>query len=255
VATGHKTGFYLDQRDNRAASRWVRRLGAAARAQLLLLHRRLHRGRAGRRCRAGDQRGLVGPGAGAGAGARGGSTASTPRAATCADADVNAFLREQIKAGAQFDAIVLDPPKFAPTAAHAERAARAYKDINRLALMLLAPGGLLFTFVFGRHGRRPVPQDRGRRGHRRRRGRRIAGAPGSAPDHPTTMYFPEGEYLKGLAILKPLTQAGARVHARVELGALDAEEALHVAHVGVLREQALHQRVVGRHVGHRAARA
>ena len=45
-----------------------------------------------------------------------------------------------------FDAIVLDPPKFAPTAAHAERAARAYKDINSLALKLLAPGGVLFTF-------------------------------------------------------------------------------------------------------------
>ena len=45
-----------------------------------------------------------------------------------------------------YDAIVLDPPKFAPTAAHAERAARAYKDINRLALKLLAPGGLLYTF-------------------------------------------------------------------------------------------------------------
>jgi 23S rRNA (cytosine1962-C5)-methyltransferase len=46
----------------------------------------------------------------------------------------------------RFDAIVLDPPKFAPTASHAERAARAYKDINRLALMLLRPGGLLLTF-------------------------------------------------------------------------------------------------------------
>ena len=45
-----------------------------------------------------------------------------------------------------FDAVVLDPPKFAPTAAHAERAARAYKDINLLALKLLAPGGLLATF-------------------------------------------------------------------------------------------------------------
>ena len=41
---------------------------------------------------------------------------------------------------------MLDPPKFAPTVAHAERAARAYKDINRLALKLLAPGGVLFTF-------------------------------------------------------------------------------------------------------------
>ena len=45
-----------------------------------------------------------------------------------------------------FDLIVLDPPKFAPTAAHAERAARAYKDVNLLALKLLRPGGLLATF-------------------------------------------------------------------------------------------------------------
>jgi 23S rRNA G2069 N7-methylase RlmK/C1962 C5-methylase RlmI len=62
------------------------------------------------------------------------------------DADVNALLREFIDQGRTFDAIVLDPPKFAPTVAHAERAARAYKDINRLALKLLEPGGVLFTF-------------------------------------------------------------------------------------------------------------
>ena len=55
-------------------------------------------------------------------------------------------LRRFIEAGRQFDAIVLDPPKLAPTVAHAERAARAYKDINRLALKLLAPGGVLFTY-------------------------------------------------------------------------------------------------------------
>lgn len=62
------------------------------------------------------------------------------------DADVNQTLREAIKQGERYDAIVLDPPKFAPTAAHAERAARAYKDINRLAFKLLSPGGLLLTF-------------------------------------------------------------------------------------------------------------
>ena len=60
--------------------------------------------------------------------------------------DVNAALRQYAKDGVTFDAIVLDPPKFAPTAAHAERAARAYKDINRLAFKLLAPGGVLFTY-------------------------------------------------------------------------------------------------------------
>jgi 23S rRNA G2069 N7-methylase RlmK/C1962 C5-methylase RlmI len=50
------------------------------------------------------------------------------------------------KAGARFDLIVLDPPKFAPSAAHAERAARAYKDINLLGFRLLNPGGLLMTY-------------------------------------------------------------------------------------------------------------
>ena len=52
-------------------------------------------------------------------------------------------LRDQARS---FDLIVLDPPKFAPTAAHAEKASRAYKDINLLAFKLLRPGGLLFTF-------------------------------------------------------------------------------------------------------------
>ena len=61
-------------------------------------------------------------------------------------ADVFAQLRKLRDQGARFDLIVLDPPKFAPTAAQAKNAARAYKDINLLALKLLAPGGLLATF-------------------------------------------------------------------------------------------------------------
>ena len=123
--------------------------------------------------------------------------------ATFVDADVNALLRERLKAGERFDAIVLDPPKFAPSAAHAERAARAYKDINRLALMLLAPGGLLFTFSCSGG----VSADLF---HKIVAGAGIdAGVDGlllerlgGACDHPTTINFPEGEYLKGLVILK-----------------------------------------------------
>jgi NADH:ubiquinone oxidoreductase subunit 5 (subunit L)/multisubunit Na+/H+ antiporter MnhA subunit len=119
------------------------------------------------------------------------------------DADVNAFLRQQLQAGATFDAIVLDPPKFAPTASHAERAARAYKDINRLALKLLAPGGLLLTFsCSGGVGAELF--------HKIVAGAAAdAGVDGAilqrlegAPDHPTTLVFPEGEYLKGLAVLR-----------------------------------------------------
>jgi 23S rRNA (cytosine1962-C5)-methyltransferase len=119
------------------------------------------------------------------------------------DADVNAYLRERLSAGDRFDAIVLDPPKFAPTAAHAERAARAYKDINRLALKLLAPGGLLLTFSCSGG----ISADLF---HKIVAGAAIdAQVDGAlierleaAADHPTTLMFPEGEYLKGLVVLK-----------------------------------------------------
>jgi len=122
---------------------------------------------------------------------------------TALDADVNGTLRRFIQEGRTFDAIVLDPPKFAPTAAHAERAARAYKDINRLAFKLLNPGGLLLTFscsggisadlfhkiVAG------AGMDAEVDGYLLRRLE-------ATSDHPTTLTFPEGEYLKGLAIVR-----------------------------------------------------
>jgi 23S rRNA (cytosine1962-C5)-methyltransferase len=88
------------------------------------------------------------------------------------DADVNRTCARRSKAGRRYDAIVLDPPKFAASAAHAERAARAYKDINRLAFELLEPGGsAVHLLVLGRHRGRPVPQDRRRRRARCRRRR------------------------------------------------------------------------------------
>jgi len=61
-------------------------------------------------------------------------------------ADVFAHLRLLRDQGARFGLVVLDPPKFAPTAAQARNAARAYKDVNLLAFKLLAPAGLLATF-------------------------------------------------------------------------------------------------------------
>jgi 23S rRNA (cytosine1962-C5)-methyltransferase len=122
---------------------------------------------------------------------------------TFMDADVNASLRQFDAAGQTFDAIVLDPPKFAPTAAHADRAARAYKDINRIAFKILEPGGVLFTYscsggidaalfhkiVAG------AGIDAGVDGY-------ISEKLGGAPDHPMTINFPEGEYLKGLVVVK-----------------------------------------------------
>jgi 23S rRNA (cytosine1962-C5)-methyltransferase len=124
---------------------------------------------------------------------------------TFMDADVNASLRAFIEQGVQFDAIVLDPPKFAPTAAHADRAARAYKDINRLAFKLLAPGGELFTYscsggISADLFHKIVASagtDAGVDGY-------ISERLQGAPDHPMTVYFPEGEYLKGLVVVKKL---------------------------------------------------
>ena len=126
----------------------------------------------------------------------------TPRA-EFRDADVNATLRELIKEGQTFDAIILDPPKFAPSASHADRAARAYKDINRLALKLLRPEGVLFTFscsggISAELFHKIVASagtDAGVDGY-------IVQRLQASPDHPMTIQFPEGEYLKGLVVLK-----------------------------------------------------
>jgi len=203
LATGHKTGFYLDQRDNRQAfAQAVARLGCqrvlncygytggfsvaalAGGAELVTTvdssAPALERARANVRLNGvDDRRHLV------------------------LDADVNQTLRRAIAQGDHYDAIVLDPPKFAPTVSHAQRAARAYKDINRLALQLLPPGGLLFTFSCSGG----ISADMFHK--------IVAGAGldasadgsfiarmGAAPDHPMTIQFPEGEYLKGLALIK-----------------------------------------------------
>ncbi len=118
-------------------------------------------------------------------------------------ADVFAKLRELRDRNARFDLIVLDPPKFAPGAAQVQKAARAYKDINLWALKLLAPGGLLATFSCSGGVSSELFQSI------------VAGAAvdaggeakiierfGAAADHPVALEFPEGEYLKGLLVLK-----------------------------------------------------
>jgi 23S rRNA (cytosine1962-C5)-methyltransferase len=203
VASGHKTGFYLDQRDNRRRfADWVRQLGCR---RVLNCY-----------CYTGGFSVAALAGGAAHVTAVDSSAPALERARAnlalngvdearheALDADVNATLRRLLDAGRRFDAIVLDPPKLAPTASHAERAARAYKDINRLALMLLEPGGLLFTFSCSGG----IPADLFHK--------IVAGAGldagvdgfvlerlGAAPDHPMTIDFPEGEYLKGLALLK-----------------------------------------------------
>ncbi len=203
VAEGHKTGFYLDQRDNRERfAQGVRHFGLQR-----VLNCYCYTGGFTVAALAGGASQVVSVDSSAPALERARANVLLngfdAERAQFIDADVNAQLRERLKAGEAFDAIVLDPPKFAPSAAHAERAARAYKDINRLALKLLAPGGLLFTFsCSGGIGAELFHKivagaglDAGVDGVLLER---LAGA----CDHPTTINFPEGEYLKGLVILK-----------------------------------------------------
>jgi len=203
VARGHKTGFYLDQRDSRGRfAREVRQRGFArvlncygytggftvaalmgGASEVLTID---SSGPALERARAHvDLNGL------------------DPARAQFLDADVNASLRRFLETGERFDAIVLDPPKLAPTAAHAERAARAYKDINRLALRLLVPGGALYTFscsggISADLFHKIVASagtDAGVDGY-------LSARLQASPDHPMTIDFPEGEYLKGLVVLR-----------------------------------------------------
>ena len=209
IAAGHKTGFYLDQRDNR------RRFADCV--QRLRLRRVLNcfcytggftvAALAGMRAAGVDDGAVVSIDSSAAALARARAHAALngfdADGARFVDADVNASLRGFLRDGERFDAIVLDPPKFAPTTAHAERAARAYKDLNRLALQLLEPGGVLFTFscsggVSADLFHKIVASagaDAGVDGF-------ILEKLGAAPDHPATLEFPEAEYLKGLVVMR-----------------------------------------------------
>jgi 23S rRNA (cytosine1962-C5)-methyltransferase len=203
VAEGHKTGYYLDQRDSRRRfADAVRQYGCKS-----VLNCFSYTGGFSVAALAGGAAQVVSVDSSGPALERAkahvelnGFDASLHQAW---DADVNATLRRCLQEGRRFDAIVLDPPKFAPTAAHAERAARAYKDINRLAFQLLNAGGLLYTFSCS-GGISPdlfhkivagAGLDAGVDGY-------IVERLSAAADHPQTVCFPEGDYLKGLGILK-----------------------------------------------------
>ena len=203
VAEGHKTGFYLDQRDNRARfAGWVRHFGLKR-----VLNCYCYTGGFSVAALAGGADEVLSVDSSAPALERARAHVALngfdPARHQALDADVNQLLRDRLKAGESFDAIVLDPPKFAPTAAHADRAARAYKDINRLALKLLRPGGLLLTFsCSGGIGAELFHKIVAGAGVDAGVDAAILARLEGAPDHPTTLVFPEGEYLKGLALLK-----------------------------------------------------
>ena len=198
---GQKTGFFLDQRDNR---RLVRDAAGGRR----VLNVFCYTGGFTLAALAGGATQVLSMDSSAEALALGAENlARNPAlpgsAATWVEADAFTQLRQLRNEAASFDLIVLDPPKFAPTAAHAERAARAYKDINLLALKLLTPGGLLATFscsggVDAALFQKIVAGAAVDAGARARILRRL----GPSADHPVALEFPEGDYLKGLLLRK-----------------------------------------------------
>jgi 23S rRNA (cytosine1962-C5)-methyltransferase len=194
---GHKTGYYLDQRDNH------RLVGDLARGRRVL-----------------DCFSYTG-GFSVHAAARGAAAvvsvdASEPAlkrleehfalnelAGRCPhdvySGDAFAVLRDMAQSGEQFDLIILDPPKFAASGAQVEKAARGYKDINLSALKMLRPGGLLATYSCSGHISADLFQkiifgaaaDAGTDAQ-------IVASMQQAPDHPVLLSFPESCYLEGL---------------------------------------------------------
>jgi 23S rRNA (cytosine1962-C5)-methyltransferase len=200
VEAGQKTGFFLDQRENRQRVRAL----AAGREVLDCF---AYTGGFSIAALAGDAKRVLAVESSAPAleVARENLAANPFDAARVEfmQADVFAYLRQLRDRASAFDVVVLDPPKFAPTAAQSGNAARAYKDINLLALKLLRPGGLLATFSCS--GGVPAQLFQSI----------VAGAAvdagveakiierfGAAADHPVALEFPEAEYLKGLLILR-----------------------------------------------------
>lgn len=199
IAGGHKTGFYLDQRDNR---RLLRGLAAGRR----VLNCFCYTGGFSLQALAGGAAEVLsidssGPALDQARANLALNPALPAERAEWLRADVFEALREFRAAGRSFGLIVLDPPKFAPSAAHAEQAARAYLDINLLGFRLLEPGGLLMTYsCSGGMGTERFQKivasaalDAGREA-------RILGRLQAAADHPVGLAYPEGEYLKGLLV-------------------------------------------------------
>ena len=198
VAAGHKTGFYLDQRDNR-------RLTGQLAAGRDVLNCFCYTGGFSLQALAGGARSVLSidsSGPALATAAR--NVALNPQLdaarAEWREDDVFQALRALRAEGRRFDLIILDPPKFAPSAAHAERAARAYKDINLLGLRLLKEGGILMTYsCSGGIGlelfQKIVAGAAADVGVDARILHRLC----AAPDHPVGLAVPEGEYLKGLA--------------------------------------------------------
>ncbi len=200
IAAGQKTGFFLDQRANRLRVRELSAgrevldcfcyTGGFAISSLAGGAKRVTAIDSSETAIAAARKNLA-------------ANALPSRNLVFKEADVFLHLRELRNRGTKFDLIVLDPPKFAPTAAQVENASRAYKDINLLALKMLSPGGLLATFSCS-GGVSPDLFQKIVAGAALDAGAdaRIIERFGPAADHPVALAFPEGDYLKGLLVYR-----------------------------------------------------
>ena len=131
-----------------------------------------------------------------------------PSRAEWIDEDAFAVLTRFRKEGRKFDVVVLDPPKFAPSASHLDKAVRAYKEINRAGMQLLNPNGLLLTFscsgamdaaLFEKVIANAATEAMTHSGDKTMDFRLVKRL-SSGFDHPLLVSFPEGDYLKGIML-------------------------------------------------------
>jgi len=200
LGSGHKTGFYLDQRANRQR---VRQLAKDRE----VLDCFCYTGGFTVNALAGGAKSVVAVDASAEALSLGRENIKLndqqAESVEWCEGDVFQVLRKFRDEGRSFDLIILDPPKFAPTAAQAKKAARGYKDINLLGFKLLRPGGILVTFSCSGGIDAALFQkivasaalDAGVEAQ-------ILEHLSQAADHPVALNFPEGAYLKGLICLR-----------------------------------------------------
>jgi 23S rRNA (cytosine1962-C5)-methyltransferase len=197
IKKGHKTGFYLDQRENRMAA-------AEFACGKSVLNCFAYTGGFGLWSLHGGAESLV-------------NIESSTLAITLTqknvtlngfdsnkieniEGDVFQVLRKFRATNRLFNFIILDPPKFADSASQIQKASRGYKDINLLGFTLLKPGGILFTFSCSGHISldlfQKIVADAALDA---RRDVQIIRYLSQAADHPIALNFPEGRYLKGLA--------------------------------------------------------
>ncbi|MBR0458905.1 MAG: class I SAM-dependent methyltransferase [Victivallales bacterium] len=200
VRRGHKTGYYLDQRENRAVRDFYR--GAE------VLNCFCYTGGFGLRAAQCGAKHVTQVDISANAlelARRNAALNHLPdEQFTYEKADVFQLLRKFRDMGRSFDVVILDPPKFADTHFQLEKAARGYKDINLLGAKLTRPGGILMTYscsgamtpdLFQK-----VVGDAARDAHR---DAFLLRELAQAPDHPISLNFPEGRYLTGLELFLP----------------------------------------------------